>query len=134
VLGGLGLAAFAGKAGRGKIWSISAYITPLMIAGFAFSRSIPLSLLLTVVIGVTSITVLNNTNAMIQSSVSDELRGRVMSLFSLMMMSGGPLGAVLLGVIADRTGISAVVLLCAGMALLFGGWVRFRAPQIRDMK
>jgi predicted MFS family arabinose efflux permease len=134
VLGGLGLAAFANRAGRGRIWSISAYITPLMIAAFAFSRSLPFSLLLTVVIGVTSITVLNNSNALIQSTVSDDLRGRVMSLYALLMMSGGPFGSMLLGVIADRTGITVVVLLCAGMALLFAAWVRLRARQISAMK
>ena len=134
VLGGLFLAAFAGRIGRGKIWAISAYVTPWMIAAFAFSHSVPLSLLLTGVVGVTSITVMNNTNAIIQSSVSDELRGRVMSLYSLMFVSGGPLGSIVLGLIADRAGVTALVLVCAALALLFAAWVRFGGSAIRRMK
>jgi MFS family permease len=134
VVGGLFLAAFASRIGRGKIWAISAYVTPWMIAAFAFSHSVPLSLLLTGVVGVTSITVMNNTIAIIQSSASDELRGRVMSLFSLMFMSGGPLGSMVLGAIADRAGITVLVLVCAGIAMLYAVWARFGASAIRGIR
>jgi MFS family permease len=133
VVGGLFLAAFASRIGRGKIWAISAYVTPWMIAAFAFSHSLPLSLLLTGVVGVTSITVMNNTSAIIQSSVSDELRGRVMSLYSLMFISGGPLGSIVLGAIADRAGVTVLVLVCAVLALGFAAWVRFGASAIRGI-
>jgi len=134
VVGGFLLAAFATRIGRGKIWKISAFTTPLMIAAFAFSHSVPLSLLLTGVIGLTSITVVNNANAMIQSSVSDELRGRVMSIFALMVTSSGPLASVLLGTMGDRWGIALVAILCAVMALLFALCVQFQAAQVSEMK
>ena len=134
VIGGLLLAALAGKIGRGKIWAISAYVTPWMIAAFAFSRSLPLSLLLTGVVGVTSITVMNNVNALIQSSVPDELRGRVMSLYSLMFVSGGPLSSLALGLISDRAGVQALVLVCAALAAGFALWVRLGASAIRGMR
>lgn len=134
VVGGLMLAAFADRIGRGKIWAISAYLTPLMIAGFAFSRSVPLSMLLSVVIGVTSITVLNNASTIIQTNVSNDLRGRVMSLYSLMIMSGGPLSSMLMGTIADRAGEMVIVLICAGMALVFAVWVRFLASPVRGIQ
>jgi MFS family permease len=134
VAGGLLLAAFASRLGRGKILALSAYITPLMIAGFAASHLLPLSLFFTTVIGVTSITVMNNTNALVQSSVSDELRGRVMSLYSMVLKIGGPLGSVILGVIADRASVSLVLYLLAGMALVYALWVRFLAPQLRTVR
>ncbi len=134
VLGGLLLASLAGRIGRGKLLLFSIYITPWMIFGFALSGVLPLSLLFTLVIGVTSITVLNNINAIIQSTVSEDQRGRVMSLYSLMIMGGGPLGAMLLGWIADWIGVYAIVLICAGMALLFAGWVRFLAPSFRQIE
>lgn len=134
VMGGLLLAASAARLGRGKIWTASACITPLMIAAFAFSRSVPLSVLLQGVIGVTSITVLNNSNAMIQSAVPDELRGRVMSLYMLMMMTGGPLGSLLLGIAADRAGIMTAVLICAGIAAGFAAWAWLGARRVREMR
>ena len=134
VIGGLLLAVLAGRFGRGKIWAISATVTPWMIAAFAFSRSLPLSLLLTGVVGVTSITVMNNVNALIQSSVPDELRGRVMSLYSLMFVSGGPLSSLALGLISDRLGVEALVLVCAALAAGFALWVRLGASAIRGMR
>lgn len=133
VLGGLILAASSGILRRGLIWTVSACITPIAIAGFAFSRDLPFSLLLTAVIGVTSITVLSNANAMVQSLVPDELRGRVMSFYALLNMTGGPVGSILLGVLADQVGVVTLVLFCSVIALAFAAWAWFGASAIRKL-
>jgi predicted MFS family arabinose efflux permease len=127
VIGGLLLAAFSNRAKRVTLWTASAYLTPFLIAGFALSRFLPLSLLLTAGIGVTSITVLSNTSAMIQQNISNDLRGRVLSLYSLLFQVGGPLGSMLLGLLADRVGVTSIVAICAAMALIFAMWAwRFK--------
>jgi MFS family permease len=63
--------------------------------------------------------------------VPDELRGRVMSVYSMMFMGMGPFGALIAGVIADHLGAPLAVIMGAvaglGGAVIFG----MRLPQIR---
>lgn len=134
VIGGLLIAAYGSRRIRGKMWSVSSFLVPLMIAGFAFSRWTPLSLLLLAGMGLTMITIMNNSNAMVQSCVPDDLRGRVMSLYSLMFMGGGPVGSLLVGVMADRIGETSTAVFCAAMLLLFALLIWFFRPQVRAME
>lgn len=134
VVGGLSIAAFAGYGLRGKMWSISSLLLPAFFLGFAFSRSLPLSLLMLVGTGFSLISIMNNSNAMVQSRVPDGLRGRVMGLYSLMFMGGGPVGALLIGLVAEGAGEMLTVLMCVVMLFLFAFFIWFFRPEIRGMK
>jgi len=134
VIGGLVIAAVASRGGRGKMWATSSIIMPLTMIAFAASRSVPVSLLLMAVTGFTLVTVMNNSNAMVQHTVPDELRGRVMGLYSLMFMGGGPLGSLLVGLLAERTGEPFTFYLCAAGTLLFAAIIWFNRPEIRRME
>ena len=54
--------------------------------------------------GVTSLLMIATANAFVQMSVSAELRGRVMALFMCIFMGGTPIGAPVLGWIAEQWG------------------------------
>jgi len=47
---------------------------------------------------------MGSSNTLLQSMVPDELRGRVMSVYSMVFMGMAPFGALLSGVAADRFG------------------------------
>lgn len=88
------------------------------------------SLPLMFVTGFCLIAQMASTNIILQSIVPDELRGRIMSLFTLAMMGVAPFGSLLVGFLADRIG-AAVTLLAGGCAclaaavvfsLMFPGW------------
>jgi predicted MFS family arabinose efflux permease len=134
VIGGLAIAAFAARGVRGRMWAASSWLLPLTIFLFALTRWLPAALLLLAAMGFSLMTIMNNSNAMIQSRVPDELRGRVMGLYSLMFMGGGPIGALLVGLIADRTGEPVTAMLCAGMILIFALLILFFRPEVRQMK
>jgi MFS family permease len=55
-------------------------------------------------IGISSITMLNNANAYVQTTTPLELRGRVMSLYIAVMMGGTPIGAPLIGWVSNSLG------------------------------
>jgi len=107
---------------------------PVVITLFALSRKLPITLLLLVMLGFAMITILNNSNAMVQSRVPDELRGRVMSLYSLMFMSGGPIGSLLNGNLASWTSEPVTAFMCAAATLVFALWIWFYRPEVRMMK
>jgi MFS family permease len=68
---------------------------------------------------------------LIQAMVPDQLRGRVMSLYSMMFLGMAPLGSLVAGTLADRIGAPVTVAL-GGLASLAGGIVFARKwPSLR---
>ena len=79
------------------------------------------------------VTQLSTGNSLLQLNVPDELRGRLMSLFGLIVMGFAPLGSMVYGVAAHYvgpgpaiTGGSLFAALCAGVVLL-------RYPDVRHL-
>ncbi len=134
VIGGLAIAFLASRGLRGKMWAASSFILPIMMIAFALTRWLPLSLVLMGVVGFALVAMMNNSNAMVQARVPDELRGRVMGLYSLMFMGGGPLGALIVGVMADRTNQPFTFIVCSVATLVFAGLVWFFRPEVRAME
>ena len=133
VIGGLIIAAIVSRGGRGKWWGASSLVLPVAMLAFALTRDLVVSLLLMGLIGFTMVTMMNNSNAMVQSVVPDELRGRVMGLYSLMFMGGGPLGALVAGTMAQQTSEVTTFIVCAIGMLIFAGVIWFVRPEIRKM-
>ena len=67
---------------------------------FALSRSFPLSVALLVPVGFSMMLQMSSSNTLIQTMVPDELRGRVMALYSMMLMGMAPFGSLLAGAMA----------------------------------
>lgn len=100
------------------------------MALFAWSRLVWLSAGMGLLAGFGLILYVATTNTMIQHSLEDRFRGRVMSLYTLMLIGTAPLGALLLGAIAQRFGAPAATTLSA-ISLLGGAlWVSYRLRVI----
>ena len=99
---------------------------------FSFSRSLPLSLALLLPAGFCMLIQMASSNTLIQTMVPDDLRGRVMSVYSMMFMGMAPFGALLAGVVAHRLGAPITVAIggtvCIAGSLMFGSkWTTLRA-------
>lgn len=134
VIGGLLIAALSSRRYRGKLWNVNSFIVPLVLVGFGLSTRLPVSLVLLAVVGFALVVILNNSNAMVQARVPDALRGRVMGIYSLMFMGGGPIGSLLVGVVADRTSEQTTAFICAGVLAVFALWIFFFRPSVRRME
>ena len=100
------------------------------MAGFAWSRWMPLTLLMGCAAGFGLIFYVATTNVMIQLTVDDAYRGRVMSLYTLMFIGTSPIGAILAGGIAQRWSAPIATSSCA--VVLAGGalWIAWRLRVI----
>jgi predicted MFS family arabinose efflux permease len=115
--GGLSLALVPQSAsGRRQFWV--GLLWAASIFGFAFSRSMPLSLALLFVAGVGQMWFLATANTRIQMATPDRLRGRVMAFYAQAMMGVGPLGAMQAGVLASILGAPAAMWVGAGACAL----------------
>jgi len=89
-------------------------------AGFGVSTWMSLSLIAQMFIGVGLMNHMVTTNTLLQMFVTDELRGRVMSLYLLSFIGTAPLGSLAVGFIGDHQSPRAAVLFCAAFSLLCG--------------
>lgn len=131
----LGLAALAPSLNRGRLVIAAGTSCGMFVALFAYARWFPVSVVLLAAAGFTM--VLNNaaTNTLLQSLVPDELRGRVMALWSLVFVGFAPLGSLQAGWLATRIGPSPAVALGGLLAtlLLLQLWRRL-APGVAALR
>jgi MFS family permease len=92
---------------------------------FSLSRWLPLSVALLLPAGFCMLIQMASSNTLIQTMVPDDLRGRVMSVYSMMFMGMAPFGALLAGAIAHRLGAPITVAL--GGAVCIAGSMVFRS-------
>jgi MFS family permease len=144
LLGALGVGALGGalrlaqrrsSAGLGTIIVNAATAAGLVVVVFAFVPSLWLALLVLPLAGFTITTAMASSNALIQLTVPDALRGRVMSLYSVSLHGMMPLGALAVGASAEWFGAAATVaasgVLLVGAVLLVGPVLR-RAERARS--
>ncbi len=74
----------------------------LLIAAFAQSTHFPLSLGLLFVSGMFFMALFSISFSLIQLTVPDALRGRVVSIYMVALRGGGPIGGLVAGALADR--------------------------------
>ena len=87
------------------------------IAGFALSRSLLLSCLLIFMSGVALMASASLMLSLVQLMVSDQMRGRVMSVYNLAFRLGIPVGSLALGKVIPIIGVSQA-LASAGLGLI----------------
>ena len=131
LIGSVALAMRSSVRGLGRWVAVSAGTFGAALAAFALSRSFVLSALLLVPVGATMMIQMASSNTLIQSMVPDALRGRVMSVYSMMFMGMGPLGSLLAGSVAEHAG--APIAVAAGGVISVVGAIVFglRLPNLR---
>jgi MFS family permease len=109
---------------------------PLAVGGilmaFAWSRILPLSLLLLAALGASALIAVNATNALLQQSVPDAWRGRAVGLYSMAFAGTAPIGGILAGTLAERIGLAATLTLNGALIVaagLFGRWRLHNHPE-----
>lgn len=123
VTGALLIAATAHAAKKGKMALELQLTFACLLIGFAFSRSLPLSLVISFFAGVCIVGVIALYSSLVQLTASDDMRGRVMSIFMLAFRGGMPLGNLLAGYVAQRWSITVALAVngavLASVALFF---------------
>jgi len=131
LISALMLAYWGGRKLRGRLWTVGAFIMPVMLFIFAWIRWLPLSLVTLLGVGWAFMMVMNNSQAIVQSLVSDHVRGRVMGVYTLVFFGTMPIGSLLAGTLAEQIGEPLTVMLGAGFLLILaiGAWLFL--PNIR---
>ena len=150
-LGETGLALMMGTAGAGaffgallvaylgdfrrKGWFVlgGATIFGLCITGFALSPRLTLSLLFLFGLGFAVVVSVALTNTLLQKLVTDQMRGRVMSMFLLSFMGTMPIGNILAGALSNQFGPQRVLALGGLIVTLVATTVAIFNKRLREL-
>ncbi|HEX2480691.1 MAG TPA: MFS transporter [Methylomirabilota bacterium] len=88
------------------------------ILALGFVRHFALAAVVLFGVGAMQIVFQNGCNTIVQMTVPDELRGRVMGVYMMVFAGATPVGASLIGSVAEGVGVPAACIVGGGLALL----------------
>jgi len=132
LLGALFIASLGRKIARGRMLMAGSFLFPVLLFSLALTRELSVSLLILAGAGVGTILVNNLSNALVQTSTPDRLRGRVMGAYTWIFFGFMPLGALWSGIVAARLGEPGAVMINACIAFLFALGVRIFYPRLME--
>jgi MFS family permease len=131
LFGALTLASKTGVKGLGRWVGFTCAGFGVSLFLFSFSTSFWLSAALLLPAGYSMMLQMACSNTLIQTMVPDQLRGRVMALYSMMFMGMAPFGAFFGGALAHRLGAPFTVAV-GGVACVIGAiWFGRALPALR---
>lgn len=150
-LGETGLAVLMGTAGAGALFGalFLAYLGDfrrkgwfvlggdfgfaVCLIGFSLSTFLSLSLLFLFALGFAIVCSVAVTNTLLQKLVTDEMRGRVMSMFMLSFIGAMPIGNLIAGAASHRFGVQHTLAIGGVIIALFVATLAVRRPDLRDL-
>jgi MFS family permease len=124
VFGSIVLASFANLRTLGEWVAFAAAGFGVSLVLLSVSHSFALSLIMMLLIGFTMVTLLDASNTLVQTIVPDDLRGRIMAIWTMMLSGLAPFGSLVVGYVAQhftaRRTFAAGGMACVMGAMSFG--------------
>ena len=131
LVGALYLASRRTVLGLGRLIPAATLLFGGALIAFSFSRSVAVSLVLLLFVGMGFMTQTAASNTLLQTLVRPDMRGRVMAFFTMAVMGTTPFGALLAGSLAERIGAPRTIRIGGALCLL-GAFAFLRAlPRLR---
>jgi MFS family permease len=133
VTGALLMARYGDRGQRGRWLAWANLIFPIILFTFAEATFLPAAFVLALILGVGFMLEFTIINTLLQTHVADEMRGRVLSLYTLTFLGFAPFGNLAMGTLAETWGLSLTIRLSAIAALLLAVTVLLLVPRVRKM-
>jgi predicted MFS family arabinose efflux permease len=125
ILGSLAIAGAGNMRRKGKVALAALMLLGAGISGFALSKSVPLGGAFLVLVGASMMAVFATVNSLVQLITTNEMRGRVMSVYNFAFRGGLPMGNLLSGWLVPVftapvvLGVNGFVLILLALYFLF---------------
>jgi MFS family permease len=131
--GGIYLSSRQSVIGLGKIIAFSPALLGLGLMIFSQSRLLWLSLLAMLIVGCASILQIASSNTILQTLVEEDMRGRLMSLYTMSFLGILPFGNLASGALANRIGAPSTVIICGMGCVLCSLVFAKELPKLRRL-
>ena len=125
ICGSLGVAGLGNISRKGLFALSMLIILGIGISGFSFSKFLPLSYVMLLVVGASRMAVFATVTSLVQLIVSNEMRGRVMSVYNFAFRGGMPIGNLVTGWLVPLytaplvLGIDGILLVLVALYFIF---------------
>ena len=133
LVGALWVASSGRSQHKGWLLTFGSLLFPVMLCLLAFTDTFAVALLVLVGAGLGFMVQNATANTLVQTTVPDDLRGRVMSVYMLAFFGMSPIGSLQGGAVAERWGVAAGIGLGASIALGFALWLMWRVPALKRL-
>ncbi|MBI4333627.1 MAG: MFS transporter [Chloroflexi bacterium] len=133
LIGVLGTSSLGGFKHKGALFLTGSIFFGAFLILFSRSTVLYLSLILVVLTAMSNYLYMVTVQTLMQALVSDEIRGRVMSIYSL-VFSLQPLGSLISGAIAQYYGAPLAVSLGGAVVCAFSVFILLASPATRKLK
>lgn len=134
-IGGFGgaivTAYFAQRERRSTLWVQSSIVMSIAVLGLGLVPSLAFALPLLFAAGVGTLASLGATNTLIQTLSPDEVRGRALSIYTMIAIGIVPLGALVDGAIATAIGLREMFVLAGAVCVALFAAIWFLRPAVR---
>ena len=118
---------------RGHALMVSSLVLPLLMMGFAVSRWMPVACLILLFMGLVQSVLHAMSTTLVQLNVPDRVRGRVMSLYGMLIIGAPKLTGVLIGGLAVKLGLPLTIGLFSVIGLCYALGLHFLMPSVRHL-
>ncbi len=133
IVGSLSVATWGRRVARGRLLLVGELGFSACLVGFSLARSFVAAIACLGALGFGMIVYMTNANTAIQIVTPDELRGRVMSIWTLVSFGMTPVGSLLAGAIAERWGAPVALGLGGVVCALVGILTAAANPSLRRL-
>lgn len=130
LLGALHLAQRTSGDGLDRLIGLAGVAAGLALFAFSMSDQLWVALALLVVVGFCQTTLVASSTTLIQLLVPDMLRGRIMSVFSMVFVGLMPFGSLVAGTVAHFSGVPVTVAAFGAVCLLGSAVFLIRVPPV----
>ncbi|MCX7995909.1 MAG: MFS transporter, partial [candidate division WOR-3 bacterium] len=122
-LGALSSALFIASLGifnfRGKLLTLGTILFPVFVLLFSLNSMLPLAFIFLYFAGFGQILTMNLCNSLVQTQVIEEMRGRVMGIYTFFFFGLMPFGALWIGTAAQHLGLRSAVIIASSITLVY---------------
>jgi len=117
---------------RGTIWIGSAVLASVGVILLGLTTQFGLAALSLAVIGLATLSFIGSSNILLQTLSPDDMRGRALSVYSMILLGFVPFGSLLVGSLATLLQLRWTFVLGGVVSLLFALWIALMQPQVRE--
>ena len=132
--GALLIAAIGQLYSKGKLFTVGTIVMPVFLLIFSFTRLLPASFITLIGVGWGFMVMVNLSNTIVQMNLTDNLRGRVMGIFTFTFFGLMPIGSLVNGALADLLGAARTIQINASILFVAAIMLILFFPFIRDQK
>jgi MFS family permease len=131
-IGGAFFTAATGADRRGTIWVGSAILMALGVAALGLTDRFWIAVPFLAIIGLATLSFIGSSNILLQTLAPDEMRGRAISVYSMILLGFVPAGTLLLGSLATLLELRWTFVLAGAVSVLVALYIAATQPQVLE--